>query len=230
MKILALDTASRACSVALAAGAEVYERVEDAPRRHAAMLLPMAEACLAEAGLGRGPGHGGGLAGLDAVAFGRGPGSFTGLRIAASVAQGVAYGAGLPVVPVSNLAACAVAAWREHGWSRVLVAFDARMGELYAAPFSVGEDGLAVAAGEEVLVAPDRLEGLQGAGWQGAGSGFAAYPELAGRLGLAAVDAALEPRARDMLGLAADALARGAAVSAEEALPVYLREQVAWRS
>ncbi|HKK04149.1 MAG TPA: tRNA (adenosine(37)-N6)-threonylcarbamoyltransferase complex dimerization subunit type 1 TsaB [Gammaproteobacteria bacterium] len=222
MNILALDTASRACSVALAAGGGLYERVEETPRRHAAMLLPMAEACLAEAGLT--------LAELDAVAFGRGPGSFTGLRIAASVAQGVGYGAGLPVVPVSNLAACAVAAWRKHGWSRVLTAFDARMDELYAAPYRVGEDGLAVAAGDEVLVGPDKLEAPAGAGWQGAGSGFAAWPAVAGRLGLATVDAALEPRARDLLGLAADAVARGEAVSAEQALPVYLRERVAWRS
>jgi len=222
MKILALDTAANACSVALQAGTDIVERIETEPRRHAAMLLPMAEDCLAEAGLTLG--H------LDAVAFGRGPGSFTGLRIAASVAQGIAFGAGLPVAPVSNLAAAAVAAWRKHGWRQVLAAFDARMDELYAATYCVDTTGLPELSGAEQLVVPARLARPTGAGaWFGAGSGFAAWDELADRLGLAGCDPLIEPVARDLLGPAAAILSAGRAVSAAEALPVYLREQVAWQ-
>jgi tRNA threonylcarbamoyladenosine biosynthesis protein TsaB len=233
MNILALDTAAEACSVALLAGGRIVERLESTPRRHAASLLPMAEECLAEAGLALGE--------LDALAFGRGPGSFTGLRIAAGVAQGIAFGAGLPVVPVSNLAAGAAAALRLHGWRRVLVGFDARMGEIYAGRFEVGAGGLPEAVDDEALLAPDALAALAALaaraaqtaggepGWCGAGSAFAAWPALAERLGLEAVDAAIAPQARDLLGLARDAVLRDLAVSAEEALPVYLRERVAWQ-
>jgi tRNA threonylcarbamoyladenosine biosynthesis protein TsaB len=227
MNILALDTAGETCSVALAAGERVIERLEDAPRRHAAALLPMAEACLAEAGLALGD--------LDAIAFGRGPGSFTGLRIAAGVAQGIAFGTGLPVAPVSNLAAGAVAACRLRGWRRTLVAFDARMDEAYVAAYVLDEWGEAVLVGEEALLAPAALAvpaalGLPaGLDWYGAGSAFGAWPGLAGRLGLIDVDPSVSPRARDLLALARRALARGEAVPAEAALPVYLREQVAWQ-
>ena len=220
MKILALDTAANACSVALQAGEGIIERIETQPRRHAAMLLPMAEDCLAEAGID--------LKDLDAVAFGRGPGSFTGLRIAASVAQGIAFGASLPVAPVSNLAAAAVAAWRKHGWRQVLAAFDARMEELYAATYRVDAAGLPELCGEEQLLAPAALAPPAGA-WFGAGSGFAAWEEVAARLCLAGCDPLIEPVARDLLGPAAALLAAGRAVSAAEALPVYLREQVAWQ-
>lgn len=220
-RILALDTAAEACSVALLADGQVIERVETAPRRHAASLLPMAEACLAEASFE--------LGALDAVAFGRGPGSFTGLRIATGVAQGIAFGAELPVLPVSNLAAGAAAAWRRHGWRRVLVAFDARMDELYAAAFELSDTGLPCAVSDEALLAPSALVLPAGGDWCGAGSAFTAWPALAGALALAAVDAGLSPTARDLLGPAAAALARGEGVAAEEALPVYLRERVAWQ-
>ena len=222
MNILALDTAANACSVALLADEDIIERIETQPRRHAAALLPMAEDCLAEAGLA--------LKDLDALAFGRGPGSFTGLRIAASVAQGIAYGAALPVAPVSNLAAAAVAAWRKHGWQQVLAAFDARMDELYAATYVVDAAGLPELRGTEQLVAPDALAAPASAGaWFGAGSGFAAWDALAARLGLAGCDPLVEPVARDLLGPAAAMVATGRVVSAAEALPVYLREQVAWQ-
>jgi tRNA threonylcarbamoyladenosine biosynthesis protein TsaB len=221
VNILALDTAGQGCSVALLANGAVIERLETEPRRHAASLLPMVEACLAEAGLA--------LADLDAVAFGRGPGSFTGLRIATSVAQGIAFGADLPVVPVSNLAATAAAALRLRGWRRVLVALDARMDEVYAAAYELGADGLPVLVGEEALLAPAALARPGEGEWRGVGSAFAAWPELAVRLGLADTDAGIAPLARDLLGLAADAVARGAVVTAEEALPVYLRERVAWQ-
>jgi tRNA threonylcarbamoyladenosine biosynthesis protein TsaB len=221
VKILALDTAGQGCSVALLDGARIIERFEAAPRRHAALLLPMAEACLAETGLT--------LHDLDALAFGRGPGSFTGVRIATGVAQGIGFGAGLPVVPVSNLAAAAAAAFRLRGWRRVVVGFDARMGEIYAGSFQIGAADLPEPVGAEALLAPGALSPPTEGEWNGAGSAFAAWPALAGELGLAGSDAGIAPLARDLLGLALAALARGAAVAAEDALPVYLREQVAWR-
>lgn len=221
MKILALDTAGQGCSVALLAGERIVERLETVPRRHAASLLPMAEACLAEAGLA--------LRELHAVAFGRGPGSFTGLRIATGVAQGIAFGVDLPVVPVSNLASGAAAALRLRSWRNVVVGFDARMGEIYAGSFRIGAGGLPEAVGREALLLPDALGAPIGTGWHGAGSAFSAWPALGNRLGLEDTDASIEPLARDLLGLAAAALARGEGVSAEHALPVYLREQVAWQ-
>jgi tRNA threonylcarbamoyladenosine biosynthesis protein TsaB len=181
----------------------------------------MVEACLAEAGVT--------VVDLDAIAFGRGPGSFTGLRIATGVAQGIGFAADLPVVPVSSLAAAATAAMRLHGWPRVLIANDARMGELYTAAYDRSEDGIPVAREAERLLTVDALCLPPGEGWRGAGSAFSAWPELAARLALASVDASLEPSARDLLELASAAFARGEAVAAEEALPVYLRDQVAWQ-
>lgn len=221
MNILALDTAGQGCSVALRAGERLFERFEAEPRRHAATLLPMAEECLAEAGMTLGE--------LDAVAFGRGPGSFTGLRIATGVAQGIAFAAELPVVPVSNLAAGAAAALRLRGWRNVVVALDARMGEIYAGTFRIGATLLPEAQDAEALLLPESLSAPAGDGWYGAGSGFAAWPDLAARLGLNETDATIAPLARDLLDLAAAALARGEAVAAADALPVYLRERVAWQ-
>lgn len=221
MRILALETAGRACSVALGLGAAVIEHVDSRPRQQAASILPLVGRCLAEARME--------LAGLDGIAFGRGPGSFTGVRIAASVAQGLAFGAGLAVAPVSSLAAAAAAARRKHGWTRVLVANDARMDEAYAAAYDSGADGLPRALGPERVLAPSELERPGGGEWYGAGNAYFAWPELGTRLGLAGVDPALEPSARDLLGLAARLFAEGAGVAPEAALPVYLREQVAWK-
>jgi tRNA threonylcarbamoyladenosine biosynthesis protein TsaB len=216
LKLLALDTAGEGCSVALCVGERIFERFEAEPRRHAATLLPMAEACLTEAGLELGE--------LDAVAFGRGPGSFTGLRIATGVAQGIGFGARLPVVPVSNLAAGAAAAFRLRGWRLALVAFDARMGEIFAGSYRIGEDALPEAHGVDALLKPEALSAPGGPGWHGVGSAFSAWPILAAQLGLVAADGNIMPLARDLLGLAAAAVARGEAVAAEDALPVYLRE------
>ncbi|MEJ2516257.1 MAG: tRNA (adenosine(37)-N6)-threonylcarbamoyltransferase complex dimerization subunit type 1 TsaB [Gammaproteobacteria bacterium] len=220
MRIVALDTAGRACSVALMTGDAVLERIEHRPRRHAATVLPMLESLLHEAGLA--------MDDLDGIVFGRGPGSFTGLRIAASVTQGLAFGADLPVAPVSSLAAAATAAHRRHGWQRVLVANDARMGEIYGGCYVLDEAGLAREMGADALLTPEALALPPDGPWHGAGTAFAAWPDLADRLGVAGADPDLEPVARDLLPLGAAILGAGKGVPAEDALPVYLREKVAW--
>ncbi len=220
--LLAIDTTEDACSAALLIDDALEERFEIAPRRHSELILPMMDALLAAAGLR--------LSDLDALAFGRGPGAFTGLRIAAAVAQGAAFGAGLPVVPVSSLQALAQGARRVHGADRVLAAFDARMGEVYWGAFAADADGVMRAALDESVCAPDKVPLPAPGAWHAAGSGWSAYPDaLAARCGEPVlVDAAALVHAQDVAALAARLFREGAAVPAEEALPVYLRNQVAW--
>lgn len=224
MNILALETATDACSVALVAGADLHTRCSAEPRAHARRVLGMVDECLAEAS--RTP------ADLDLLVFGRGPGSFTGVRIATGVIQGLALGLERPVIPVSTLAAFAVAAWRLHGRNRVAVCVDARMEECYWGAFTVSDEGVAVPVCDERIASPDALPDLEQDGWMGAGSGWTRFPELEARMGrrveIMAPD--LLPEARDLVATAAVAYQRGEAVTAESALPVYLREQVAWRS
>ncbi len=174
MKILALDTATEACSVALGIDERVLERYVELDRGHAERLLPMVDELLAEGGIA--------LASLDAIAFGRGPGAFTGVRLAASVAQGLAFGAGVGVVAVSDLAAVAQqAAELQPEARRVLVVNDARMREVYWAEFTV--DRLVSLQGtEQVSAAASVTVPDDGGGrWVAAGRGLAAYPELAER-------------------------------------------------
>jgi tRNA threonylcarbamoyladenosine biosynthesis protein TsaB len=224
MRLLALDTAADWCSVALWQDGKISSREARAERGHGGQVLTLIDALLAEAGTA--------LGALDALAFGRGPGAFTGLRLAASVTQGLAFATGIPVIPVSDLRALAQQVLLPpHQDARVLVCHDARMGEVYWAGFcSVG--GCARADTPEYVAAPkDMIEAAAswlGAGAAcGAGSGFAAYPELS-VLGprLQVLRADIHPRAREIVLLAAtDGLA--AAVPAEHALPVYVRDNVA---
>ncbi len=222
MKILALDTATEACSVALGIEARVFERYVELDRGHAEHLLPMIDEVLAEGGIA--------LGALDAIAFGRGPGGFTGVRLAASVVQGLAFGAGLGVVPVSNLAAVAQRAADLHREARrVLVVNDARMREVYWAEFAV--DGPVTLRGaEQVTAAASVVMPAEGPGipWIAAGRGLAAWPELAGRCraaGAVVLDSLL-PRAREILSLAIPTVAAGHALPPEQALPVYVRDRV----
>ncbi|MGQ0383669.1 MAG: tRNA (adenosine(37)-N6)-threonylcarbamoyltransferase complex dimerization subunit type 1 TsaB [Gammaproteobacteria bacterium] len=219
MKLLALDTATEACSAALWLDGAITERYEVIGRGHAERLLPMVEELLSGAGLS--------LRALDAIAFGRGPGGFTGLRIAAAIAQGLAAGAVIPVVPVSDLAALAAAGARASGQTRILACLDARMGQVYWAAFEC-EDGLPRAAGTESLAGPAAIELPAGARWFGAGQGFAAYPELGARLAdrLCGVEPALLPRAGDIALLAVQEFAAGRTVAAARAVPTYLRDDV----
>ena len=222
MKLLAFDTATEACSAALSIDGEVRERFAVAPRGHARLLLPMIEELLEEAGIA--------VTQLDALAFGRGPGSFTGVRIAAGVAQGIAFGAQLPVVPVSTLAALACAALQETRADQVLAAIDARMAELYWAHYRRADDDLPELKGGEQVSAAAQVQVSAGQDWCGIGTGWG-VAEVALRAQLPveplAVLAQALPRAGYIARLGVRDFQRGAAVSAEQALPVYLRNQVA---
>ncbi|MFW5453253.1 tRNA (adenosine(37)-N6)-threonylcarbamoyltransferase complex dimerization subunit type 1 TsaB [Thioalkalivibrio sulfidiphilus] len=221
MKLLSIETATEACSAALWLDGALTTRFEMAPREHTRLILPMMDALLAEAGVR--------LADLDALAFGRGPGAFTGVRIAAAVIQGAAFGADLPVVPVSTLAALAQQGL-DAGATRVLAALDARMGEVYWAAFETDAEGLAVSVGPEQVLAPDAVPVPDGQGWRGVGSGWGAYEQaLRARLGACVgdIDPAPYPAAAEVARLAVRDFAAGLAVPAEQALPVYLRDKVA---
>ncbi|MFO1352623.1 MAG: tRNA (adenosine(37)-N6)-threonylcarbamoyltransferase complex dimerization subunit type 1 TsaB [Gammaproteobacteria bacterium] len=219
--LLALDTATDACSTAVwRADALVFERFVSAPRRHAELILPMLDEVLAEAGLS--------LDSIDAIAFGRGPGSFTGLRIAAGIAQGIAFAADKPVLPISTLAALAFDACRAEGVDQVAVALDARMGEVYWGLYGVDPDTGVRLLGAEGVYAPARVPTVAAGDWCGVGSGWAAHGvALAARCPVRRRWPDRQPRAGAVAALAALAWARGEALSAEQALPVYLRDQVA---
>lgn len=220
MKILALDAATEACSAALLVDGAVSERYEVIGRGHAGRLLPMADELLCESRVA--PRE------LDGIAFGRGPGGFTGLRIAAGVAQGLAAGAARPVLPVSNLAAVAAGCCRESGAPFVLACLDARMGEVYWAAFDC-RHGVPALLGEENLGPPGGVALPPGGPWHGAGHGFAAWPDVALRLSISAVEADRLPRASDIARIAAVDLAAGRGVPPAKGLPVYLRDDVVHR-
>lgn len=228
MKILALDTATENCSAALLIDRRVIARERLLEQGHAAQILPMVDEVLAEAGIA--------LRTVDAIAFGRGPGGFTGVRLAASVTQGLAFGVGVPVVPVSNLRALAqrlLAA--DASVEHVIVCSDARMGEVYWGCFERG-DGLAALVGDEQLSAPEsvRLPGQwtsnvhAHASVFGAGRGFAAYPQLSAALRACLQDIRedLLPRASEIAMLAVPEVVAGRIFQPEQALPIYLRNNV----
>jgi len=186
MKLLAFDTSTQWLTIACVHGERWIEREELAGQAHSQRLLPLVDEVMAEAGLA--------LAELDAIAFGAGPGSFTGVRIGCGVAQGLGFGAGLKLLPVSTLEALAESAWQAHGWTRVVACLDARMREVYVAAYR-REDDRWVIEREPAVMRPDDVA-LTPSATSGAGDGFAAYPDLASRLGLDRVDAAAMPRAR----------------------------------
>lgn len=216
MKILAFDTASEYCSVALWLDGAIAERGEWAGHRHSERLLPMARDLLVAADLA--------LDDLDGIAFGAGPGSFTGLRIACGVAQGLALGAGLPVLGVSTLEALAA----DKNVFPVVATLDARMGEIYAAAYE--NDDFTRPLWGPGLYKPDAAPALAGAGWTVTGTGYPAYAEaLAARWSAhwAETPQLAYPQARAVAALAAPRFARGEGVPPEQAEPVYVRDKVA---
>lgn len=217
--LLALDTSTEACSVALLHGGERWVRHEVVPRLHAQRVLPMVQAVLAEASLP--------LSSVEAIAFGRGPGAFTGVRIAAGVVQGLAFGLGCPVLPVSDLALLAQRAYREHGVAQVAAAIDARMDEVYWGTYRC-EQGLMVLQGLEVVCPPEQVALPRSGGdecWFGAGTGWC-YRDRCG-VQVAECDAHLLPHADDLLTLGLAAWQRGEGLAPEQAQPIYLRDNVA---
>lgn len=227
MLILAIDTSTRLCSVALLEGTELLGRVQEAERRQGELLLPMVDGLLCEYGVARRD--------VDGIAFGRGPGAFTGVRICVAVTQGLALGLGCPVLPVSTLAALAAQAMRRHSLPpdvQLLAAMDARMGELYWGCFQDHSGG---DEPEESLATPVRVALPASGSCFGIGSGWAVHAEvLAARLGtrLTGFDATAEPLAEDIARLAERA-PQSRWCEAALAQPVYLRNQVAdpaaWR-
>lgn len=218
MRIIAIETSTDACSAALWVDGELTGRLEVEPRRHVELILPMVAGLLADAGLS--------LPDLDGVAFGAGPGSFTGVRIAVAAAQGLGLGAALPLVGVSSLAALALAAV-DAGASRVCIAQDARMGEVYLAGYAAAPTGLATLL-KETLCAPEavRLEG----DWSVGGGAWSRYPGLAATAGSLTDTGLRLPRAEEVARLAAPRFAAGETLAPRDAEPVYLRKTVVQRS
>jgi tRNA threonylcarbamoyladenosine biosynthesis protein TsaB len=220
--LLAIETSTPACSAALWLDGDVLERYALAPRQHAALMLPMIESLLLEAGIT--------VSQLDAIAFGCGPGSFTGVRIAASVVQGIAFAAGLPVVPVSTLAALAQGGMRLTDGRQVLAALDARKAEVYWGCYTDTGTGTVVLQGNECLCAPAAVSCPDGNDWVGVGSGWEAYgDDLMKRVGEQVIRVLpdFEPRAADVARLGSHDFRQGKTLSPEAAVPVYLRNNVA---
>ena len=218
--ILAIDTTTSACSCALSLDGTITERFEIIPRQHAARLLPMIDALMGDCGVS--------FADLDAIAYGRGPGSFTGLRIAAGVAQGIAFGAALPVVPVSSLASMAIQAGSDG--DLVFATLDAKIDEVYWGFYRVGKDS-ADLVGEEGLCKPEALPSrIPGNAKNaiGAGSGleFLARMPAIYHDCLAKQVVACHPRASAIASLAAGHLSAGLIQAPEDVIPVYLRDKV----
>lgn len=226
MNILAIDTATEACSAALLIDGEVSALYQLAPREHSSLILKMIDQLLSQAKLP--------IRQLDAIAFGQGPGSFMGLRIAAGVVQGIAFAHDIPVIPISTLKAIAQRACEQTRHTNILVAIDARMDEVYWAAYSLKQK-IWQAAAEECVISPDRvvlaqLPGQQEQTWVAAGTGWQSYKDRLQQ----AVDCRLQtiladclPSAEVIVKLAAEEYSAGNMVTAAEAIPVYLRNNVA---
>ncbi|MEQ1581357.1 MAG: tRNA (adenosine(37)-N6)-threonylcarbamoyltransferase complex dimerization subunit type 1 TsaB [Steroidobacteraceae bacterium] len=218
MKVLAIDTATEQCSVAVRVDGRTFEQRALTARGHAELLLPMVDKVMVEAGCT--------LANLDGLAFGRGPGAFTGVRIAVGAIQGISLGSGLPVVGVSTLAA--VAQQFVVAGEAVLVCMDARMNEVYWGVYSRDASGVLSLVGKESVGLPGSVSLGDQHVVMGVGTGFRAYPALKEQFqGLRFDDTAL-PNAQAIASLGESALCRGEGLPASGAQPVYLRDQVAW--
>jgi len=224
MKILALETSTEYCSVALWQDGVVTGHSELVGQKHSELLIAMLDALLLETGVT--------LAQCDGIAFGAGPGSFTGVRIACGATQGLALGADLPVAGICTLQALA----EDTGQQRVIAALDARMGEIYCAAYERSGEKLSdgwITVCEPCLCKPEDAPSVQGNDWFGSGSGFAAFSDAlqaryAGQL--IGVDAAAVPQAAAIAALGAAQFAGGFAVDASLAQPFYLRDKVALKT
>ncbi|SUB82655.1 UGMP family protein [Pragia fontium] len=224
-RILALDTATEACSVAIWNDGDIHALYELCPREHTQRILPMVQQILAESGLK--------LTDIDALAFGSGPGSFTGVRIGIGIAQGLALGADLPMIGLSTLNTMAQGAYRMTGASQVLTAIDARMGEVYWGQYQRNAQGQWQVQGAEQVLAPEKvteqIKSLHGE-WAMAGTGWPVYPDMAVGTNVTLTNGnMLLPQAEDMLPLALERWKAGQVQAVEDVQPVYLRNEVTWK-
>jgi len=218
MRILALDTSTIACSIALLEGDKVKVKHELSPIKHAKLLLGFLDEMI-----------GSDLASLDVLAWGCGPGSFTGLRIAASVIQALGFSYKIPVVNVSSLAAIAQTAYQEQGWKKLLVAVDARMNEVYWGAYQINDQGFAELSAGEGLCPPIELPVQPEEEWYGVGSAWSIYQtELQQNLGkqIKLMDADCAPKALAVAQLGRLKYIQGQGKSSFDALPTYLRDNV----
>lgn len=213
MRFAAVETSTDWCSVALYVDGEISSLEQRAGPRHAELVLPMLDQLLRRSAMRP--------QALDAIAFGAGPGSFTGLRIACGIAQGIAMARNLPVLGISTLDALA----EESGAQRVVACLDARMREVYYACIERDRSQWR-AVGPARCVRPDEIAQPAGGGWYGCGSGFAAYPDLAARIGVKVLPG-VHPSALAVARLAAPKLAAGEGADAALAAPFYMRDKVA---
>lgn len=221
ISILAIETSTDACSIALKHDEQIYLRFEIAPKRHTQLILPMCESILKEAHLE--------IKDLSAIAFGCGPGSFTGLRIAAGITQGLAFAHHLPVIPISSLRVLAQTIYNEFGYKKILTGFDARMQEIYWGEYQLNENNLMQANMPDALLKPTEINSPAQNDWIGAGSAWQTYPEelkkiLSDKVKEIIVDA--YPSAVAVAQCAEVDYLAGKTVTAENARPVYLRDQI----
>ncbi|MFP3019180.1 MAG: tRNA (adenosine(37)-N6)-threonylcarbamoyltransferase complex dimerization subunit type 1 TsaB [Arsenophonus sp.] len=219
--ILAIETATEACSVALWRNGEIFTKFEISSREHNKKILPMIQQCLIDASLD--------LKDIDVLAFGCGPGSFTGIRIGIGIAKGLAFGANLPMIGISSLLTISQGVFRQLGSEKVLVAIDAKMGEIYSANYELKVDGYWKGEETEAILKPDqflaRINQLNGQ-WTIAGTGWSTYPILKITNLNLLESGILLPDAKDMLILALQKWKKGKTIIAEEANPIYLRNKI----
>jgi tRNA threonylcarbamoyladenosine biosynthesis protein TsaB len=222
--ILGIETATDACSVAILTPTQSYNLFIIEPQSHAKLLLSMVDQVCSQAGVT--------LKDIDAFAFGSGPGSFTGVRIAASVVQGLAFGISKPVIAVSSLRALAQQAFNAHSYEQVVALIDARMQEIYYGSYKANEDGLAVAHAENTLKNPAEFTVDAAASCVAVGTGVAAYAEIIKlhNRNLILDATILHPRAQEIVQLALDLYKRGEVLQPSEAIPTYIRNDVAKKS
>ncbi len=224
LKVLAIETATEACSAALLINDAVSERYQVVPRQQSELILPMVDDLMSEAGLSANQ--------LDGIAFGRGPGAFTGVRLASAVTQGIAFAADLPVMPVSTLAAMAENIFQNYNTDRVFTAIDARMKEIYWAVFARDQDNVNTIQAE-VVVAPESVEYRDHSCGIGVGSGWRSYSDILSEKvesRLVGIQPEIFPRASSIVRLGAKMLQNDGAVKANQAIPLYLRNNVTNRS
>ena len=219
--ILAIESSTDGCSVALRRGKEIWDRFVIAPRQHTDLLLPMMQEILAEAQLS--------LSALDAIAFGQGPGSFMGVRLATGVAQGLAFGIDRPVVPVSSLQALAQQGAETFSSKAIVAAWDARMNEIYWGCYVQDEKNILQPFTKESVSAPKSIVLPQGHPWILIGNAWQVYKTQLNVLPPSSSSQLLYPRAREIAILGAFYFESGCMLSAEYAAPQYIREEVAWK-